>query len=497
MIKKITSNKNSLSFFLLVLLCFVTRITNLLSIPIFTDEAIYIRWAQIGLADRAQWFLSLTDGKQPLLTWLMYPFLLLVRDPLMAGRLVSVFSGCTAVIAIYLIGKELFNQKTGVLSGFIYIFSPFTMVYDRLAVMDSLVSCCVLWALYFQIKLVREVTIKNAVIAGIVSGLGLITKSSAAFSLYLLPAGLLLFTQRGKGFVRKFTKWAVLGLVVFVIGEAIYNFLRISPWFYIIKLKNYSFIYTIGEFLKSPFEVFIPNLNGLVGWFVGYVTLPMIGAIICGLIAGIIMRKREILLLFLWFIFPFLSLAAFGKVIFPRFILFMTAPLFVIAGYGLAVAAGYAKKHLIGYILVLLVFSYPFYQTAILIMNPVYANIPKTDRNQLFDDWPSGYGVREVIAFLENKAKSEKVVIGTEGTFGLFPAVFEIYLQNNPNMEIHGFWPVNEVPSLLVEKAKTTATYLVFKDTQKIPDEWPLKLVAKYRRGIGSTYLLFYQVLPQ
>ena len=130
-------------------------------------------------------------------------------------------------------------------------------------------------------------------------------------------------------------------------------------------------------------------------------------------------------------------------------------------------------------------------------VDPVYASIPQTDRNQFFDDWPSGYGVTEVISFLESKAKSEKVVIGTEGTFGLFPAVFEIYLQNNPNVEIHGFWPVSEVPPLLIEKAKTTSTYLVFKDTQKVPDTWSLKLVSKYRRGIGNTYLLFYQVIPK
>ncbi|OGG12793.1 hypothetical protein A3D77_07085 [Candidatus Gottesmanbacteria bacterium RIFCSPHIGHO2_02_FULL_39_11] len=497
MIKKIIQNNNFLFIFILSGLTFITRIINLLNIPIFTDEAIYIRWAQIGLADRAQWFISLTDGKQPLLTWLMYPTLLFFKDPLVAGRLVSVLSGSVSVVALYLIGKEIFNRRVGIISSFIYIFSPFTMVYDRLAVMDSLLACCIVWALYFQIKLVKKPDIKNALIAGIVSGLGLITKSSAMFTLYLLPAGLILYPFGNKKFFKNTFRWVLFAGIVFVIGEVIYNSLRVSPWFYIIKLKNYSFIYTVKEFISSPFQFFIPNLNGLVGWFLEYATLPIIGAIILGIIFGIFSRKKEILLLFLWFIFPFLSLGAFGKVIFPRFILFMTLPLFVIAAYGLTKVIQLFKTTMIQIIVVFLFLVYPLYQSIVLMVDPVYASIPQTDRNQFFDDWPSGYGVTEVISFLESKAKSEKVVIGTEGTFGLFPAVFEIYLQNNPNVEIHGFWPVSEVPPLLIEKAKTTSTYLVFKDTQKVPDTWSLKLVSKYRRGIGNTYLLFYQVIPK
>ena len=45
-------------------------------------------------------------------------------------------------------------------------------------------------------------------------------------------------------------------------------------------------------------------------------------------------------------------------------------------------------------------------------------SISVIDRNQLFDDWPSGYGVREVISYLREQSKEQKIVIGTEGTFG-------------------------------------------------------------------------------
>src|SRR3989338_8076613 len=113
---------------ILSVLTFITRVINLLKFSIFTDEAIYIRWAQIGLADPAHRYISLTDGKQPLLTWLMYPFLLIFADPLFAGRIVSVLSGILSVIGIYLLAKILFNRKTAVAASLLYIFSPFTLV---------------------------------------------------------------------------------------------------------------------------------------------------------------------------------------------------------------------------------------------------------------------------------------------------------------------------------------------------------------------------------
>ena len=55
---------------------------------------------------------------------------------------------------------------------------------------------------------------------------------------------------------------------------------------------------------------------------------------------------------------------------------------------------------------------------------------------------------------------------------------------------------MNEVPEELLESAKKYPTYLIFKEKQNIPKVWPLELIAKYRRGLGNTYLYFFKVLP-
>ena len=109
--------KYKIEIFILVILAliyFASRFYNILSLPIFTDEAIYIRWAQIAKQDASWRFISLTDGKQPMFIWLMMVSLRFIQDPLLAGRAVSVGAGFFTLIGMYFLGREMFkNNKIG------------------------------------------------------------------------------------------------------------------------------------------------------------------------------------------------------------------------------------------------------------------------------------------------------------------------------------------------------------------------------------------------
>jgi len=95
----------------LVILYFVSRLSFLTNLPIFTDEAIYIRWSQIGGRDPAWRFISLTDGKQPLFTWMVMAALRLFKDPLFAGRFVSIVAGFASAVGVWLLSFELFRNR--------------------------------------------------------------------------------------------------------------------------------------------------------------------------------------------------------------------------------------------------------------------------------------------------------------------------------------------------------------------------------------------------
>ena len=65
------------------------RLANLGSLPMVSDEGTYIDWGVRAwhARDLSDWLASLEDGKQPLLAWLMIPFLSVIPDRLIAGRM--------------------------------------------------------------------------------------------------------------------------------------------------------------------------------------------------------------------------------------------------------------------------------------------------------------------------------------------------------------------------------------------------------------------------
>src|SRR3990167_5031367 len=134
-------------FSLIIIAFFITRLINIGVIPIFTDEAIYTYWAKVALNDPAHRFISLEDGKQPLFIWIAAVMQNFISEPIVATRLVSFLSGLASTIGIFLLSKELFNNLTklnqhrvAAFSSLLYVVLPFTLLYDRLALYDSLLT---------------------------------------------------------------------------------------------------------------------------------------------------------------------------------------------------------------------------------------------------------------------------------------------------------------------------------------------------------------------
>ena len=319
--------RRALIFTALTILFFSSRLINLTLIPIFTDEAIYIRWGQIALQDPVHRFISLEDGKQPMFVWLMLPALKWISDPLMAGRLVSVFSGSLSLVGLIALSWRLFGEKISLLTRFIYIISPFFLLYDRLALYDSLTTALMVWALFLTILMADLLRLDIALLLGMAIGTGFLTKSSARFALILRPSMLLLFDWKTKERGKRLFKLAGLGIVATLISKGIELILRLAPLSHIIGLKDHTFIVTNQEFIAHPFERFFGNLGGLWSWIQSYATYPLMGLFVIGLIYGLKKYRTKTAFLSLWFLVPFLALASFGKVLYPRYLLFMLAPL--------------------------------------------------------------------------------------------------------------------------------------------------------------------------
>lgn len=469
----------------LFLLYGFTRLLNLTLLPIFTDEAIYIRWSQIGANDANWRFISLTDGKQPMFTWIMMVLLKLIDDPLLAGRLVSVIAGIGSMVGLFLLSGELFsNRRIALISLLLYVLSPFALMYDRLALYDSLVATFFIWNLYLSVLLAKRVRLDTALLLGMMLGAGMLNKTSGFLSFYLLPSTFLMFNWTSNNRLRRLLRWIFFVFVAFGQSQVMYGVLRLSPFFHMIAQKDTIFIYPISDWLTHPFKFLQGNLNGLFDWLRHYMTLPVF---VLSFLPALYFwnRGREKLLLYIWWGAPFFMLALFGKVLYPRFILFMMMPLLILGAVSLE--ALYRRFHftVLGLFLYSVALFPSIYAGYFIITNPLYAPIPFSDRGQLIDDWPSGWGVREVNAFLAEEAKKGKIAVFTEGTFGLMPYAIEIYHVYNKNITISSLWPLpKDMPAEIAESARNQPTYMVLNESQEPPAGWPLEQIGVWQKGL-------------
>lgn len=488
-------------FIIIILLYFLSRLINLDIIPVFCDEAIYIRWAQIMKAEPSLRFIPLSDGKQPLFMWLIIPVLKIIEDPLIAGRLVSIFAGFGTMIGIFILSFLLFNNICfSFFASIFYLVSPYAFFFDRMALTDGLLSCFGVWCLVFGVSLVKKSRLDLAMILGIILGLGLITKSPALFFALLLPGTLVFFDFQRKNIPLYLIKLIVLWGVALVFAFAIYNILRLGPEFHMIAIRNKDYVFSLKEVLKHPLHPFLKNFKNVIEWFWILATPPVF---ILGLLGVLGMLKKDFtkgVFLLICFCFPLFIQSAVAKVFTARYILFSLPIFLIFATWTLEIILGIKNKK-IAVFLGIVIFIFPIYQIYLLSNNPQKAWLPQNERKGYLEEWTSGYGIKESALYLKKVAQNQKVLVGTEGYFGTLPDGPQIYLEKVPNITIIGVgYPVKEIPEKLANGLVDNRVFLLVNDSRfEIKNDQRLKLVAKYPKAKNpktgnQENLLFFEV---
>jgi len=327
-------------------------------------------------------------------------------------------------------------------------------------------------------------------------GGGMLNKSSGFLSLYLIPFSLFLFDWKKSGRMHRLIRWAGLMAAAAVLSQIVYSVLRLSPFFHMISRKDTVFLFSFREWLDQPFRFLAGNLRGMSDWLRSYMSLPVFIAVCIPLFTRW-PRMRERMMLYAWWAVPFVGLANFGKVLYPRFILFMTIPLLIIAADSVLRMFAAVKRPLAIVCLAAVVLLPSLMLSSVIVTDPEAARIPVSDRGQFIDDWPAGGGVSEVVTYLTEQARHGKIAVYTEGTFGLMPYAIEMYLVDNPNVIIKGIWPLTEeIPPEISDMAVTRPTYVILNETQVAPKNWPLMLIGEYQKGERvDRKLRFYRVV--
>jgi len=478
----------------IVILFFLLRLTNLTLLPVFADEAIYIRWAQVMRAEPTLRFLPLSDGKQPLFMWLTIPFLKFLADPLLAGRLLSVFSGLGSLIGLFLLTNELLKKKdVSLLAAFFYAVVPFFVFFDRMALVDALLLAFAVWTAYLGVLLARSLRLDLAMITGMFLGGALITKSPAVFFAILLPFSL--FLSRKKKATKEnlplyLIKVLGLGLVVYVFAFSIYNLLRLGPNFHLIAIRNKDYVFSLREAWQHPFDPFQFHLREIFFWFGNLLTWPIFLAGFGGIILGLRKHFRVTLFLLLWTLFPLLVEAELAKVFTPRYLLFTAWPWLILAALtaaGLIDSLKTVSRKAWFLVLILLTANCLWYDF-FLLTRPAAAPLPRKMRSGYLEEWTAGQGIREIADLIKKKAEKTSVFVGTEGFFGTLPDGLQIYLEKVPRVTVVGVgYPISGVPESLINSLADNEVYLVVNQSrlQIPPNAYGLELVKAYPKAVN------------
>jgi len=458
-------------FILIIGLYFFSRFQNLTSIPVFGDEAIYIRWAQIIQSEETLRFIPQTDGKQPLFMWLNAVSLKLISDPLVSGRIISVFAGFGIVLMLFFTTALILNYSSleknifkfikesiknkfypSILTSLIYCLIPFSFFFDRLALADTLLSFFGLTSLLFTLLLSKYPRLDLSLILGFILGLAWLTKSPAIYFI-VLSIGTFIFLKK-KTKIYDLISTVYLPLISSFISFIIYNILRLGPQFHMIYLRNRDYVWSLNEVIKHPLDPLKPHISDTITLYQNYISWPIIILALIGLVFYLYQKKsfqKIFLIPIFWWILPLIATASIAKVFTARYILFTLPHLIIILSILISFILSRINKTFVKVILLISIFVLNINFIIKLSIDPFHQNLPSTETGYL-SDWTSGWGISQSAAFLKERSKKANIIVGTEGNFGTLPDGLQIYGNKVSQLTIIGLGlGFTNIPNNLVD----------------------------------------------
>jgi 4-amino-4-deoxy-L-arabinose transferase-like glycosyltransferase len=478
---------------LILLLTLGLRLTNLNSLPVFADESIYVRWAQVMRAEPSLRFLPLSDGKQPLYMWALMPVLKIISDPLIAGRGLSAIIGMGTVIGMGLLSWVLFqNRGLALISALLWAVIPFAVFFNRLALVDGLLTCFIVWGTALAVLAFQRLRWDFAMLAGFAFGFAWLTKSPAVFALVLLPS-LLIFSwphHREKYFISRIL---LLTSTIYILAFGMYQILRLGPEFHLIAIRNRDYIRPLSQVLANPLDPLVPHLRDGIKFFWYFLTPAGIILAVWGLVSCRKKYLRERLILSFWWLVPVMVQAFIAQVFTARYLLY-TAPFAVLLASLGIMNFGKNFKWALGLVVVPSVLF-----DCLLFTTPQSLPLPRIERAGYLEEWTAGFGIRQVSDYI--KKIPGPVIVGSEGFFGTPFSALQMYLNNYPDVRIVGVGSyIDSVSDKLTNARADNQVYLVVNSSRFYadPEHIGLELISSYSKAAAPDgtreELLFFKV---
>ncbi|HAW49513.1 TPA: hypothetical protein DCX16_00970 [bacterium] len=440
-----------LSFLFVELLCLSTRLPNLLLQPPHGDEGVYMRWADIIRENPKEWlFISTTEGKQPFFMWMTaFVGYSLSSDPYYGGRIISVFASLISCACCFLLGYLLFSFRAGIFSALFYIFSPYMLTQDRIAMVDSLLNAFSLLTILFTLLLIdkKGPRIITALALGISMGCSYLTKSPGILFITAVGISIIIFSKNKKDVFL----WLSFILAYIVAFAIIIPYFVLSPPTIIAGTNKFfhqaSHFFSISELLSFPYRTWLASLSFVLAhtkYFHNILLLFLMITVLFHLILG---NRGELFLALFVGIYVFIPMLVSKGLNDYRYVLFAFPPLYILAANILDFFVFWTNRLIhfsktkIAIVLVLLVVSPSFYFVYCLIFSFEKTPFPGTYRNTYIESFWAAYRTPEAISFLKEEIKEkEDIVFLLPVAWGNPSDPVYLYFKKNPKITIHEAW---------------------------------------------------------
>lgn len=388
----------------LVLLYFATRLPGLTELPMFLDESWHISWS-MWIAEGKEWDSPWLFGKglSIFTNALLFPWA--AAHVLGATRFVTVLFGSLTLAGVYGAARRLYDRETAISASLVYLFCPYALFYDRLVLTDPVQSAFGALSLLLSVRAAQSGRVRDGILLGLMLALSVFAKALGLL-VFLTPAlAFVLLARDRRQAARAFAAAyaAGAGLVAYPLR--------------VFFATTQTVRTAIDKSQEGPVGRIIDNAPLAWEWVSKYWTLPLLALAGLGLIAAIARRSRAGLFLGGVALLPLLAFLAISTLWFPRYLVFLTPPVAILAGAALAGLVRAASARAFGAApppawtwaaALALVLAPALRFDFLLWTDPARAPLPEVERFQFVDGWPSGYGVRETIGFLQERVRGRK-----------------------------------------------------------------------------------------
>lgn len=341
-------SRNIIFILLVLFIATTTRLSGLTSESIWLDEAFSVYHAQQPMI----YILTLNDPNPPLYMLILSFFVKTFGTDIFWVRLPSVIFGVASVFLIYLLGKKI-NNRVGLISSLILVFSTYNIFYSQEARAYSLLCFLSLLSFYFFINYFHKYRLWNLLLYFISTTLMLYSHYFAILVLFVQNIFFITIALI-EGKYERLKKWFILQLLIAIAYspslfnlfnqiKIINNFIWVKGLIYL-KFINYNFsggtfLYSILPlFLLYSLYYFIKNQNRFTK-----------------------KNKQIFVLLLLWMITPvimvFICSLIFKPMFLTRYIIFCSIPYYLLIAFAIDKLNKYLRVVIVGVIIIFSLFG--------------------------------------------------------------------------------------------------------------------------------------------